>query len=1076
MDVADGFIREFGYNFYTPHEIRSLSVLEVTSNATFDKVTNRGVDGGLHDMALGPCTEKDVCAHCGLGFLQCPGHIGHIEFSKPVYNPLLFDLVVRLLKSFCFSCFKIYDVDLLSACLELLGLPDLLLPSKPKPSEIEDLKSLTPAELRKTAMRSMATRRRIPCRNCTAKAWVLRHINHQQIVMRPVSDIRNSRHIGVSKYNVDADDANYEHGELESWAQVEAQLLGDKYTSHPVISFEDEVVVNAGVELNDLAESVRDRLKELSSGPQKEAFSSPVFSQLAVSIYDSYCLCDTVEQWSNLLRSTMKTSIMTKSTGEVEEDYPVSSLPASSTSSDTMDICGGQSVDAGCGSFVCFTPSDQGGGVRSTVYNLPEFFTDSMRVMYSLFQSGKLTDVTLHVEKVEIACHRIVLMGASPYFRAMFTSGMREEGVSEVRLHYLTPLALTRLVHFAYTGEICVSERNVCEILSAAIMLQISAVIGVCAQFLESQLHVSNALGLHEFATSVGCLELARKTQVFVDRNFSEIVKHDELLSLTPAQLMGLIQRDEIHVRSEAEVYNAVVRWVNHDKANRLVSLMDCLALVRCHALAPGFIRNQIKNCSLLAEVPQSRLHMQSVLSDLLQHKNIPVRWRADAHAQMIYSAGGYLRYSLSNFEAYNRATDTWRRLPDLPSPRSGLAAASVRGCVYLVGGRNNNNEQSKVDAPHMDCYDPTTNRWHTCAPMSVPRNRVAVGVVDDMIYAIGGLTHTMHHRTAEKSMIYSAGGYLRYSLSNFEAYNRVTDTWRRLPDVPSPRSDLAAASVRGCIYLVGGRNNNNEQSNVDAPHMDCYDPTTNRWHTCAPMSVPRNRMAVGVVDDMIYAIGGLTHNVPHRTAEKYDVDDDLWTPIAPMHYPRIGLGVAVVNRLLYAVGGFDGERRLSSVERYDPEADAWSEVAPLNRPRSGAASAAAAAAASSSSRIASWAGVVAIGHFIYAVGGYDSHSQLRSMERLNTEQNVWEYMTSMLHPRSALSASVLDGKIWVFGGYDGNEFLSSVEVYDPSRDTWTRTTVMPCGKSGHAVVTSREPVAAIAASATTSTSPSVVK
>ncbi|CDS42506.1 DNA directed RNA polymerase I subunit RPA1 [Echinococcus multilocularis] len=124
-------------------------------------------------------------------------------------------------------------------------------------------------------MRSMATRRRIPCRNCTAKAWVLRHINHQQIVMRPVSDIRNSRHIGVSKYNVDADDANYEHGELESWAQVEAQLLGDKYTSHPVISFEDKVVVNAGVELNDLAESVRDRLKELSSGPQKEAFSSP---------------------------------------------------------------------------------------------------------------------------------------------------------------------------------------------------------------------------------------------------------------------------------------------------------------------------------------------------------------------------------------------------------------------------------------------------------------------------------------------------------------------------------------------------------------------------------------------------------------------------------------------------------------------------------------------------------------------------------------------------------------------------------------------------------------------------------
>ncbi|VUZ47850.1 unnamed protein product [Hymenolepis diminuta] len=630
----------------------------------------------------------------------------------------------------------------------------------------------------------------------------------------------------------------------------------------------------------------------------------------------------------------MKSSMTNKSTGEVEEDYPTNSSLSGTIAMETE-----LSLDAGCGSFVCFTPASRANNARSTVYSLPDFFTDSMRVMYSLFQAGKLTDVTLHVDKVAIACHRIVLMGASPYFRAMFTSGMREEGLNEVRLHYLTPLAITRLVNFAYTGEICVNESTVCEILSAAIMLQISAVINVCTQFLESQLHVSNALGLHEFATSVGCLDLARKTQVFVDRNFSEIVKHDELVSLSPTQLMNLIQRDEIHVRSEAEVYNAVVRWVNHDKTSRLVSLMDCLALVRCHALAPGFIKNQIKNCSLLSEVPQSKELMQSVLDDLLQHKNVPVRWRADAHAQMIYSAGGYLRYSLSNFEAYNQATDTWRRLPDLPSPRSGLAAASVRGCVYLVGGRNNNNEQSNFDAPHMDCYDPTTNRWHTCAPMSVPRNRVAVGVLDDMIYAIGGLTHTMHH----------------------------------------------------------------------------------------------------------------------STAERYDVDDDLWTPIASMHYPRIGLGVAVVNRLLYAVGGFDGVRRLSSVERYDPETDIWSEVAPLNRPRSGA-------------------GVVSIGHFIYAVGGYDSHSQLRSVERYNTEQNVWEYMSPMLHPRSALSASVLDGKIWVFGGYDGNEFLSSVEVYDAAQNAWVKTTVMPCGKSGHAVVTSREPVAAIAAASGSEASDSNAK
>lgn len=332
------------------------------------------------------------------------------------------------------------------------------------------------------------------------------------------------------------------------------------------------------------------------------------------------------------------------------EDFPMS--PSTSSSSYTCDKSGENlnshgnplmhTVDAGCGRFVCFTSpqssthlniaANNGG---ATTYSVPEFISDSMRVMFALFQAGKLTDVTLCVDTVRIACHRVVLMGASPYFRAMFTSGMKEEALAEIRLHYLTPLALNRLVQFSYTGEISLSEQSVCEVLAAAIMFQMSAVVNVCSEFLEGQLHTTNALGLHDFATSVGCLQLARKTQVFLDRNFSEIVKHDELLGLSVTQLCSLIRRDEIHVRTEAEVYNAVIRWINHDKAARLVHIMDCLTLVRCHALAPSFIKSQIKNSDLLAEVPESRTLLQCVLGDLLLHKNIPLCSRNDAHAQV---------------------------------------------------------------------------------------------------------------------------------------------------------------------------------------------------------------------------------------------------------------------------------------------------------------------------------------------------------------------------------------------------------------------------------------------------------
>lgn len=105
--------------------------------------------------------------------------------------------------------------------------------------------------------------------------------------------------------------------------------------------------------------------------------------------------------------------------------------------------------------------------------------------------------------------------------------------------------------------------------------------------------------------------------------------------------------------------------------------------------------------------------------------------------------------------------------------------------------------------------------------------------------------------------------------------------------------------------------------------------------------------------------------------------------------------------------------------------------------------------------------GVVAVGQYIYAIGGYDSSCQLRTVERYDTERNVWEFVASMCRPRSALSATVLRGKIWVFGGYDGDKFLTSVEVYDPAGDTWTEMTNMDCGKSGHAIVVGRAPVIA---------------
>lgn len=60
--------------------------------------------------------------------------------------------------------------------------------------------------------------------------------------------------------------------------------------------------------------------------------------------------------------------------------------------------------------------------------------------------------------------------------------------------------------------------------------------------------------------------------------------------------------------------------------------------------------------------------------------------------------------------------------------------------------------------------------------------------------------------------------------------------------------------------------------------------------------------------------------------------------------------------------------------------------------------------------------GVAALNHWIYVVGGYDGSQQLDSVERFDTENGIWESVSSIKVARSALSLTVLDGKLYAMG------------------------------------------------------------
>ena len=72
---------------------------------------------------------------------------------------------------------------------------------------------------------------------------------------------------------------------------------------------------------------------------------------------------------------------------------------------------------------------------------------------------------------------------------------------------------------------------------------------------------------------------------------------------------------------------------------------------------------------------------------------------------------------------------------------------------------------------------------------------------------------------------------------------------------------------------------------------VECYDPTLDKWTPVAEMGICRENVSVGVLDGVLYAIGGMdaTHNL--KSVEAYRPSDGLWSFVANMHICRSNAG-----------------------------------------------------------------------------------------------------------------------------------------------------------------------------------------
>lgn len=164
-----------------------------------------------------------------------------------------------------------------------------------------------------------------------------------------------------------------------------------------------------------------------------------------------------------------------------------------------------------------------------------------------LYESTQYSDVDIVVEQRTFHSHQLLLAAMSPYFDAMFTSGMIESQNRMVNIQNVPSSTFDLILKFIYSGELELDEDNVGDLLQASVMMQIKCLVERCEEFMISRVDTENCLGTWKLAQGHGCHLLARKAFKFILHYFFEICHTEDFRALDVYDVISIISDNDLN-------------------------------------------------------------------------------------------------------------------------------------------------------------------------------------------------------------------------------------------------------------------------------------------------------------------------------------------------------------------------------------------------------------------------------------------------------------------------------------------------------------------------------------------------
>ncbi|XP_076817499.1 kelch-like protein 9 isoform X2 [Clavelina lepadiformis] len=526
-----------------------------------------------------------------------------------------------------------------------------------------------------------------------------------------------------------------------------------------------------------------------------------------------------------------------------------------------------------------------------------------------LRQDKILCDVTLIAEEHPFYAHKNVLASCSPYLRNLFNTedGMKTEH-EVVEIRGVSAEGLRHVIGFIYTSELQLSIKNVRCILAAAGHMQLKPILNFCKAFLIAEISVYNCVDIIHIAEKYTLNGVEEKCYNFIAEHLNELVKTEEIQKLTIDNVSLLLDSYALKNVSELELFEASRQWLLYQQ-DRYQHVRQLMEKIHFPLIPPrdllryvNFVEFMRVECNFLL-LEASNYHMLPHSQPILQSIRTQVRSN-DSRLVIIGGVDPHDRVSNQLF-AINGDMSKSDFLPPMHEGLCSHCSCVLNNFLYVLGGQNMFDERGTTAVNTVIRYDPRFNIWMRIASMNDRRAGFTCSVVDNRLYALGGVNATGR-------------------MSSMECYSLEDDRWRYVASVQTGLCDHAQAVHGNLIYISGGFKEGRFNNQLLA-----YSPRHDTWHERTPMHFARGWHAMVAFGDSIFVTGGnagLNKRIDIHETEIYNAMSDQWTLVAPLPLPHSEGGSEYYDGKLYVVGGYSWTQQkcLSSIQCYDPNKDSW--------------------------------------------------------------------------------------------------------------------------------------------------------